>query len=186
MNPETQPRKLSRPESELTKFKMLWRDTFTDPERDYWRLQFASTRTQADLRQEIEAKHKIALTDDTQLTRFRRWDVKFQAVQEEQEDIAADKAELELLGLTGDQLRDEILRRMKARAIRRGDYDLGLKAILTGVKIETLQLGHEKFKHASRTKIEAGLVQLGQHIKGNPAARATYDAFYAAVKETTK
>lgn len=49
-----------------------------------------------------------------------------------------------------------------------------------------LQLDREKFKEGLRTKLEAGLNELAQHIKGNPAAKSAYEAFRATIKETTK
>jgi hypothetical protein len=54
-------RKLTNPESEMTRLKLLWKQSLPEADRDYWREQFASARTQAELRQELAAKYGINL-----------------------------------------------------------------------------------------------------------------------------
>ena len=186
MNPDSKPRKISNEQSPLTELKLLWRDTFIEPERDYWREQISSSRTQADIRSELKDKYKIDLPYDIYVTRFRRWVAEQDELEEETCKSAADRAELEAQGLTGDQLRNELLRRAMARAVARGDFKLGLRAIAEDIKVETLQLHKDKFKHNSRSKIEAGLAQLGLYIRDNPGARAAYDAFRATIPEASK
>jgi hypothetical protein len=39
------PRKLTNPESEMTRLKLLWKKSLLEAERDYWREQFASARS---------------------------------------------------------------------------------------------------------------------------------------------
>lgn len=48
---------------------------------------------------------------------------------------------------------------------------------------EALKLDREKFVSTTRTKIEAGLAELAQHIKGNEEAHAAFEAFKKAVKD---
>jgi len=177
--------KLSPLETEITRLKRLWRDSFTEAERDYWREQLFSSRTLADLRRELREKLNINLQHDVQLLRFRKYDARLIALEEENQKSAADQAELEAQGLTGEKLRHALIERMKARAYNEGDFKLALKAITADVKVETLQLGREKFNLASHTKIEAGLDALAVHIKNNPAARAAYDAFRNIIKQAT-
>ena len=66
-------RKLSHPTSHVTQLKLLWRNEFTEEERDNWREVFASPVSNRDLRGEILAGDQIDLRYDTQLIRFRRW-----------------------------------------------------------------------------------------------------------------
>lgn len=158
----------------MTKLKRLWRDSLSEPERDYWRAQFESTRSQSALRQEIQEKYNVKLLQDSQLNRFRDWMDEFTAIEKEKQKVAEDLAELQSQGLTGAKLRDELLTRIKARALARGDYKLGLKAIAADVKVETLQLGWEKFKSGARTKLETGLDAVAEAFKANPQAMESY------------
>ena len=170
----SKPRKLTCPESGVTKLKLLWRDSLSEPDRDYWREQFGSARSQSELRQELHDKYHLDLLYDMQLTRFRRWVDEQDALEAEEQKAVADREELEKLGLTDAQLRDELLRRMKARALTRGDFNLGLQAIATAVRVEALQLGWDKFKEKLRTKIQAGLDEVAEAFKANPEAMASY------------
>lgn len=160
--------KLSPQDTEMTKLKRLWRDEFSEADRDYWREQFASSRTQADLRRELNERLHIELDHDFQLTRFRSWvpqqDIRDQA--------AADLEELQRQGLTGALLRDQLIERMKGRAWNNDDFKLALKAVAADIKNEALQLGHKKFEHASRTKIQAGLEAILAEAKGNSVIAA--------------
>src|SRR5580704_4947235 len=100
MNIILKPRKLSHPDSEVTKLKLLWRHTLTEAERDYWRQQFSSARSHLKLRQELEEKHGIKLKHDNQLIRFGRWRELEDAQKEEAEQVEFDRAELEGRGLS--------------------------------------------------------------------------------------
>lgn len=145
--------KLRSPHSEMTKLKLLWRDSLPESEQNYWRAQFESPLPQAVLRQELQARYHINLQHDNQLNRFRAWVQDLDAQIEEARAMAADQAELEQQGLTGEQLRDELLNRMKRRALVHGDFQLGLRAIAADIKSETLLLGMKKFHLSLRTKV---------------------------------
>ena len=158
--------------TEMSRLKKIWRDTLSEDQRDYWREQFESDRSKSDLQNELKSALTIELKHNSQFTRFRSWAEDFAALEEEKQNVAADIAELEALGLSGQELNDELLRRLKARALHRGDYELGLKAILADVRIETLQLSREKFKESLKTKIRSGLDAILAEARGNAAIAA--------------
>ena len=145
--------KLRSPQSDMSRLKLLWRDSLAEPERDYWRNQFESTIPQAKLRQELQTRYHIHLRRDNQLNRFRAWVQELDAQREEVRLQAADQAELEQQGLTGEQLREELLNRMKRRALSRGDFQLGLKAVAADLKSDALHLDMKKFTFRLRTKL---------------------------------
>ena len=84
------------------------------------------------------------------------------------------------------RLRQELLDRMKRRALKQGDFKLGLQAIAQDVKVESLAFDREKFKESTRTKLESGLKELGLHIRDNPEAMVAYDALCATIKDPAK
>ena len=179
-------RKLSLGQSPETKLKMLWCDVLSESEKDYWREQFLSTRPQRELRAELRQKYGIELIQDTSLTRFRKWVAGQDARAEEAEQVQADTAELEAQGLSGEELRAALLERMKKRALAKGDFKLGAVAVNLDLKAEALALNQKKFKAGQRTKLESGLAELAKHIKGNPKARAAYEALKAEVKSAKR
>lgn len=173
--------KLRSSKTQMSKLKRIWRDTLSEEQRDYWREQFESQCSLSDLQTELKSKLDVDLRYRAQLNRFRRWDVEFMALEEEKQKVATDMVELKALGLAGDELREELLRRMQARALNRGDYQLGLKAILADVKIGTLQLSREKFKEGLKTKIRSGLDAILAEARGN----ATIAAAVKQIQEVT-
>jgi hypothetical protein len=60
-------------------------------------------------------------------------------------------------------------------------FSLVLKSKDQELTREQMQLDREKFLTATRSKIEAGLAELAQHIKGNEDAARAFDAFKATV-----
>jgi hypothetical protein len=133
-------RKLTHPKSEMTRLKLLWRDSLSEAGQDYWREQFASPRTQEELRHELLAKLGINLLYDLQLRRFLRWLEDEDWRKREAEAVELDRVELEALGLDGQQLRDELLKRMKERALARGDFKLGVAAVNLDLKAERVAI----------------------------------------------
>ena len=182
MNTNPKTRKRTASHSELTKLKELWSGSLPESDCDYWREQFASGRTQASMREEIREKLCINLTNDMQLTRFRHWVVDDDFLKEEQRQAAAFREELEQQGLSDEQLRAELLRRAIERALARGDFKFGLKAVSADVHAERLQLDRERFKEQLRSKMQAGLDELITYVRNDPACKAAYDAFYDSVK----
>jgi hypothetical protein len=171
-SPGRWPRKLTWPDSPLTQWKLLWRDVLPEKEKEYWRAQFASPRSLADIGREIFKKYKIQLNLRYHLTRFRQWLAQEAERLEEAEMAEADKAELERQGLKGEKLRRELLERMKRRALRRGDFKLGATAVNLDLKAEKLALEQKAFREGKRTKIQAGLEAILAEARGNPAIAA--------------
>ena len=143
-------RKLSHADSAVTKLKLLWRSSLGEADRDYWREQLASARTRKELREELQERYGLELKQDVQLCRFCRWvedeDLRAQAA----EDARCDRAELELQGIAEQDLRNELLRRMKERALARGDFKLAAEAIKLDLKAERVALERERVAVQSR------------------------------------
>ncbi len=163
--------KKSRGESEPARLKAVWRE-MSDDERSFWRELFVSQTTQAEIRRQLLANFKINLRHDNQLNAFRDWLVEQDLRDEEAQAVQDDEAGLKLQGLKGDQLRAELLKRLKARALTRGDFKLGAVAVNLDLKAEALALDREKFKEGLRTKVQAGLGAVLAEAKGNPAIAA--------------
>ncbi len=138
-------RKLTHPGSEVTRLKLLWRDTLPEAERDYWREQFASARSRPKLRQDLQDKFDIKLPYDMQLIRFCRWLEDEDLRKQLAEEADWDRAELEAQGLSGEQLREELLRRMKERALARGDFKLGAEAVKLDLRAEGVTISRQSF-----------------------------------------
>ena len=135
---------MSNPNSEMTKLKLLWRNSLPEAEQDYWREQLESTRTQEELRQQLLNKYGIQLLHDRQIRRFRDWVEEEDWREQEAEKVESDRAELEAQGLAGEQLRAELVRRMTERALARGDYKLGEAAVNLDLKAERLDIAERR------------------------------------------
>ena len=138
--PATPDRKLSHPTSPVTQLKLLWRNEFTEEERDNWREVFASPVSNRDLRREILAAYQIDFRYDTQLIRFRRWadayEERTEQIQAEAEAEAQATAALQSHGLTHDQIRSALLDRLQTRALVTGDFKLAARAINLDLRLE--------------------------------------------------
>lgn len=173
----------------LTALKLLWRDSLTDEQREFWRGQLTGTATQAELRRLILREHGIELRRDSQLTDFRDW-----LTEQDERDREAERQEEDSARLAeahpewdADRLRSEVIAASMRRAIATGDFKgLGLKAVRAGQNEKVISLDTEKFKEGLRTKLESAMEALAQHIKGNPKAQAAYAEFRATVAENTK
>lgn len=180
--PSRASRKPSLSNAPLTQLKQLWLETLTESEKDYWREQLRSARQYRELRAEIAEKYHIELSHESGVGKFRQWVPGQDAREAEAEQVEADTAELRKQGLSGEQLRDELLKRMKERALARGDFKLGAVAVKLDLQAATLALSREKFKAGQRAKLAAGLAELAKQINRNPKARAAYEALKAEVK----
>ncbi len=132
------------PDSPLNRLKLLWRDSLSETDRDYWREQMASLRPLPDLRDELNAQFKIELVYDGQLSFFHRWVEKLDRWHLEAELAVEAEAELAKQGLSGDQLRGELLKRMKTRALAQGDFDLGATAVTLDLKAEQVAISQRR------------------------------------------
>jgi len=146
--------------SELTRFKMLWRDTLAESQKDFWRSRFASADKQSAVRAEIQTRLKIHLRYDKQLTQFRKWDEQLQDNAEEAEWAEREEQQLKALGLTGEPLREALLNKIKGRAFIRGDHKLGLQAIDRDLKSQQVTLDKNKFEFDATRAALAKLPEL--------------------------
>ena len=175
--------------SELTRFKILWRDSLTESARDYWRALFVSQATQAEIRKQLSAKLKVQFNRDDQLTAFRNWLGEQDQWDEEGERQMDDERRLREAHPDWDaeRLRSEVIAASYRRTLVTGDFKgLGLKTVNTDLKREALAFDKERFKEGLRTKLETALDALAEHIKGNPKAQAAYETFKTTVADSTK
>lgn len=177
-------------DSEISRFKMQWRDSMSESAREYWRELFSSDTSQAEIRKLIFAKLKIKLDYDKQLNRFRDWELNQQERNLQAERMREDERQLiEEHGedWTLEEIRKEVLKRSYARTLATGDFEgLGLKTVSVDLRQQSQTFEEAKFKESLRTKLETALNALAEHIKGNTKAKAAYEAFRTAVAETTK
>src|SRR5258708_5620919 len=151
------PKKLRSPDSEITKLKILWRDSLAEDARAYWQELFVSPSTQAAIRAELLKKLKINLRFDKQLNAFRDWELEQRAMDLEAERATEAERRIgeEHPDWTKDQVREDLLKRFYNQARATGDAKLGLKTIAADVKVESLKFDQEKFKEGLRTKLES-------------------------------
>ncbi|HXI73464.1 MAG TPA: hypothetical protein VNN22_24235 [Verrucomicrobiae bacterium] len=126
--------------SELTRFKELWRDKFTDSQWDYWRGQFVSATPTRDTRESLRLKFGINLTDDDQIVRFRKWDADEQKRQDESERMASDeKFFIKEFGdsLSKEQIREMVLGASYRRSLVTGDFKEGRATMRLDLDQET-------------------------------------------------
>lgn len=148
-----------QPESPLDQFKAVWR-RLPEPAKDYWREQFSSSRTQAELRQEILAKFKIKLSSDAKLTNFRAW-LEAQAQRELMaEKIEERKAELLAGGMTLEAAQDVLLTEASAYSVASRDFKLGVKVSSEISKASAGKLDRNKFEFDAAKACLAKLPEL--------------------------
>lgn len=141
------PTKLRAGNSELTKLKVLWRDSLSEDARAYWQQQFASGEvTQAQIRAEMLSKLKINLRFDKQLTGFREWemeqrqlDLEAERQEEDERRALADNPDWTL-----DQAREAVLAKAYRRAAAKGDFKLGLMTVDRDLSAKKISLDSRK------------------------------------------
>lgn len=145
-------------------------------------------------------------TNSASLSEFLSW---YALEQQFQEDASTTESLLEqwrkdLPNLTEEQLDDLGQRTFSLLAIRRQDpktfvmvrsartraeqekAKIKLREQAEARAVQRLAFDQEKFKEGVRTKLESGLAELAQYIKGNAKAQAAYETFKAEVKLATK
>lgn len=168
------PTKLRAGTSELTKLKVLWRDTLSESTQAYWRSLFVSAdSTQAQIRRELQAKLKIKLDYDSQLNSFRDWVAQQDAMNQEAEDAAEFERRIlaEHPDWTKDQVRAELIKRFYQRALATGDADLGLRTIVQDLNVQKVELDSRKLallekKAAAYDRAQAALAEAKQSKGG--------------------
>ena len=119
-------------ESEVTKLKKLWRDSLAEDARDFWRELFVSPDcSQSEIRRQMFTKLKINLRHDSQLNKFRDWELEQRALDVEAERQAEDERRaLEANpDWSLDQARESVLKKAYQRASAHGDFKLGLATV---------------------------------------------------------
>jgi hypothetical protein len=157
MRPQTKLRGGS--ESQLTQLKKLWR-SWSDAQRESWREVFVSAATQADIREQVQAKLGLKLKYDSQLNAFRAWLANEDEREREAELTAEDEAELKARGLVGEALRMALLEKITMRAYTQGDHKLGLQAVDRNLKAQAQTLERDKFEFDATRAALAKLPEL--------------------------
>lgn len=174
------------PVTEPGRFKELWRKSFTSDFKLEFLGWFNETgTTNALIRSRLAERFGIKLKHDGQLSgegALWQWCLQEQRNAAEAEWVVSEEENLKAQGLSGDQLRAELLDRMKRRALVRGDHKLGLAAIDRDIKVEALAFDQEKFKESLRTKIQAGLDAIAAEAGNNPKIKAALEAIQEATK----
>jgi hypothetical protein len=134
-------------ESEITKLKKLWRDTLAEDAKDYWRELFVSPDcSQAEIRRQMFARLKVNLKHDSQLNKFRDWELEQRALDVEAERQEEDerRAQAENPNWTLDEARESVLKKAYQRAGARGDFKLGLATVKQDLSAKKVSLDSRK------------------------------------------
>ncbi len=153
MSTPTKPRGTAsgQPESPMQKLKALWL-RLPETAQDYWRDQFSSSRSQADLRKELAAKFKITLSSDGKLSNFRAW---LEADDQRllmAEKIEARKKDLLAGGMTLEEAQDILLTEASAYSVAARDFKLGMKVSSEISGARNLTLAEKKAKRFDQAK----------------------------------
>jgi hypothetical protein len=135
--------------SEVTKLKKLWRDSLAEDDRDYWRELFISPDcSQAEIRRQMFARLKVNLKHDSQLNKFRDWELEQRALDVEAERQEEDerRALAENPNWTLDEARESVLKKAYQRAGARGDFELGLAVVDRDLKSKVVKMDREKLE----------------------------------------
>jgi hypothetical protein len=148
--------------SELTRFKLLWDESLSEEEKDFWRETFVSSLSVKKIRDLLRDKLKIKLQYRGQLNRMREHVQDRDARAEEQRQMKEDEAALRTAhpDWTLDQVRDDVIKRAYYRTLARGDFILGLRVIQTHLAVKKSLLDLEKFKFDAITVCRQLLPQL--------------------------
>jgi hypothetical protein len=161
--------KLRAGPEDITKFKLMWRDTMSEREKDYWRELFVSPRmSQPQIRRHLFDKLKINLRYNRQLNRFRDWEAEQREMDWIQEKAEEDEERVlkEHPEWTKDDVRADLLKRFYYRARTRGDAKLGLRTVAADVRVGSLELDWAKFEFDA-TKAAMGKLESLKRIKAN-------------------
>lgn len=135
--------------SELTRLKLLWRDTLSDEQRESWCSRFTGAEfTQAQLRSLLAEELGVRLKYDSQLNAFRDWELEQRARDLEAERQAEDerRALAEHPDWSLDQARESVLKKAYQRASAVGDFKLGLATVKQDLAAKALTLDRQKFE----------------------------------------
>ncbi|MDE2098221.1 MAG: hypothetical protein KGL39_13280 [Patescibacteria group bacterium] len=162
--------------SEITRLKVIWRDSLAEDAREYWRSLFVSPEvSQAEIRKQLLARLKINLRFDSQLTKFRDWEIEQRLMDLEAERAAEEERRLleEHPDWTKDQVRDDLLRRFYNRARATGDAKLGLNAMKQDRGLMLAALAREQFElEAAAKMLDKALRERADEINSSSLSQA--------------
>jgi len=132
----------------VNQLKYLWREKLSDDQKDFWREQFGSELTQAQLRKLLFTHVSVELKYDMQLTRFRRWVIKQDQRLEQAEHMLENQTaiEKEHPDWTKDHVRDEVIKAAYYETLASGDFALGLKTIRQDLNIQKNVMDRDKLE----------------------------------------
>ena len=175
-------RKLRDQGSELTRLKKLWRDSLAPDAKEFWRAQFISELSQAEIRKLIHARLKINLTYDGQLNAFRDWELDQRELDTEAERQEEDerRALAENPNWTIDQAREEVLKKAYKRASARGDFKLGLATVDRDLNAQTAKTKAKQ--EEAKIELRRGKLKLDErHISILERKAEAFDRAQAAL-----
>jgi hypothetical protein len=171
-------------DGELPKLKTLW-PTLHESVQEYWREQFLSQRSQADLRKELLAKLKINLRWDNQLTKFRGWleqqdvcNAKAERMQENESRLRKEHPDWSL-----SQIREEVLRQSYFETLASGDFKLGLKTVTGELKANAQAEDRQRYLDAKRSDEEKALSLCLEDANAYPEVQELFKTAFAAFKK---
>jgi hypothetical protein len=141
--------------SEMTRFKKLWCDSFSKKQRKFLRTLFiCETMTQAQIREEIRRRFGIEFTSDSQLNRFRDWEWEQRQIEQELEKMRADQErfENEHPEWTKDQLREKVIAMCYRRARSTGDFQFGVRIASVDNRWAKIYFEQEKLQESIRLR----------------------------------
>ena len=137
--------KSGQPETAMQQLKAVW-SRLPEATQDYWREQFSSSRTQADIRSEIAKKLSVKLAADGKLTKFRAWledqdkrAAQAERMEENEQRITAAHPDWDL-----NRVREEVIRASYFETLASGDHELGLKTVVQDLNVKKVNLDERR------------------------------------------
>lgn len=142
--------------SEVTRFKSLWREKFTDEQKAQFFSWFneAST-TNEEIRTRLKQRFSITLLYDGQLSDLRSWAFQQQRLDAMGERMAQREAQLteEHPEWSREKIRGLVLQMSYAKSIAEDDMVLGLKTVREDTRLEVVSLAREQWEMETAEKL---------------------------------
>jgi len=169
----------------IKRLKIIWRNSMSKEDQNYWRSRFNSDVTQKVLRAELLDKLHINLVKDKKLTVFRQWvqDRDKQLAREQKLNECREKLIIEHPDWTTDQVRDELHRRDMEACWLQQDFKEGRKAISAELAARKYQLQKEMFLESRKSEQTRGIEWCIQEAGAFPEILAMFQAAFLALKQ---
>jgi len=175
--------------SEVTRFKSLWREEFTDVQKAEFFSWFKELGTTvAMIRQRIQERYQIKLQYDAQVS--GRWGLRKWGRREEDNAEVANRAAIEEAKMRQahpdwgpDELREELLLRVKRRALAEDDFILGLQTLKVDTRDAKIKLEREKFVESRKCEQDVALERCLTETQKYPAVQELFDVAFEAYKK---